>query len=77
MTKLMKYKNPDGCFYMGRNGTGKCKGLEVIDWGEIFMISPINTNGNTHSNYIEIPFEEIPNLIVILQELVNPKLNNV
>ena len=60
-SKTIMFKNPDNMFYLGRNGTGYCKGVEIWAFGtntKEFIIQPINSKGDSARCKIEIPRED-------------------
>jgi len=58
--------------YYGRNGFGKCLGLNLWDNASCIRITPINTTGTTSACMIDIPKKSIPELIETLHQLLEP-----
>jgi hypothetical protein len=48
--------------YLGRNGIGRCYGVESLKTGNNLTLSPINSKG-TAKCWMEIPLDEVPALI--------------
>lgn len=58
--------------YLGRNGIGKCTGIELLDARPLYhevWISPINSKDNVARCQISVPVEDIPEIIKALQEM--------
>jgi hypothetical protein len=60
---------------MTRNGTVKCAGVEVTTFDKIaapytafISIAPVTGKGNVANAYIQIPMENIDELITLLNE---------
>jgi hypothetical protein len=53
--------------YLGRNGYGKCCGVEI--WGDVetVRISPITSQGGVARCHIEIPNTELEKVIEVLR----------
>lgn len=60
------------CVAMGRNGTSKQIGLDIFPSAridkdnkpfDVFILSPINSYGQVTNGWIEIPYENIDELI--------------
>ena len=56
--------------YFGRNGYGKCIGVDFWTHHGRIRLNPINTKGLA-SGFIDIPCEEIPKVIELLQQTVD------
>lgn len=76
MKKIMFSRTISGG-YLGRHGGGKISGLEIMKTGDTasaIMFSPINSKGHVVvSSFIEIPTEEVDNLIAVLIKLRDEK----
>jgi len=70
MIKELKFKTLSA--FNGRNGTGKCSGIEImsLDYENKILLSPITSKGATANCYISLPVEELNNFIKELQEFV-------
>lgn len=55
-------KGPD-LSYIGRNGSGKCRGLSINQYSDFVTMSPLNSKGNVGNCLIDIPTEAIPELV--------------
>ena len=63
MTRI-NFANPDlNTTYVGRNGTGKCIGIEIFDLSDNkcsrVMVAPINSQKKVANCNFEIPIEDI------------------
>ena len=57
--------------YGGRNGIAKLTGLHLfMDSKDNLNIFPLNTRGGSTKTFLEIPKEDVPALIAILQESI-------
>ena len=57
-------------YFLGRNGTFKCRGVELLATGDDLSITPITSRGITGRCDISIPQEAIPQLIEKLKALL-------
>lgn len=55
--------------YNGKNGWLKCKGIDIMSLGDYIRISPLTSRGLVAKCHIDVPVEEIDNLINELQKL--------
>ena len=60
----INFTKPDiSTLYVGRNGTGKCIGIEIVDNSETELpsitIAPINSQKNVANCKIVIPIEDV------------------
>jgi hypothetical protein len=65
------FQNPDNnIVYLGRNGTGKCKGLSVcVSSQHRITLTPFNSKGQLASGCcIDIPKEDVPAVCAAMQE---------
>ena len=56
------------CF-LGRNGYGKCTGLEISEFEGIVEIRPITSKNEIGRSELCVPFAALPQLIKILRRL--------
>ena len=74
MTRINFTNNTNNNTFVGRNGTGMCRGIEVLDLTDKnppkVMIAPINSKGKVANCNIDIPVEDIPALIAALSDYV-------
>jgi len=71
MRKIIVFEG-DETTYLGRNGRGRCIGIEVfkaIPAYEEVWISPINSKKSIARCEIIIPVKDIPEIIKALQEI--------
>jgi hypothetical protein len=64
------FKNPDdNNVYLGRNGTGKCKGLSVCVLSQHRVtLTPFNSKGQLASGCcIDIPSEDVPAVCIAMR----------
>lgn len=57
-------------YYVGRNGTGRQKGIGFTRNVKSLQIEPINSKGNLANCIMNIPVADIPQLIERLQEVL-------
>jgi hypothetical protein len=64
--------------YYGRNGFGKCFGLDLWSNDGRVRFSPVNSTGRTTASMIDVPHESIPELIEFLKTInpTNPNPTN-
>jgi len=71
--------------FLGRNGVFKCTGINLtkspltnpkLEDTPYVTIAPITSRDITGRSMIQIPFENIPELIKALQEIVGDDINN-
>lgn len=57
--------------FLGRNGVGKCSGVEVYysDWDNTVTLSPYTSKGEIARCSITIPASEVKGLIEALKEV--------
>ena len=55
--------------YTGRNGTGRQKGLEIELFQSLVIFEPVNSKGKVANCRIEVPAEDLDQVIKSLQEL--------
>jgi len=57
--------------FQGRNGCFKCRGLELFehDFKQCLAIIPVTSQGKGGNCCVEIPYENLPDLIEALQEI--------
>ncbi len=64
----------DNTWFVGRNGMGKCAGVELLpcthDVSKGVIISPLTSKGNVANCSIKIPFESLPQIIENLQTIL-------
>ena len=75
--KIIKWSGNEITKYLGRNGTGKCIGVNIYDYTPMnskveehcntIEISPINSKGDVARCSMIIPLEAIPELTAHLQ----------
>ena len=59
----MFFNKKDNLVYVGRNGTGNCLGLAILDDGqERFALYPVNSKGNLAHCLIQIPARSIADI---------------
>jgi len=62
------YENPSvSDTYLGRNGTGKCFGVNVQTLTDKVMLSAVNSKGGTGSCLIDVPKKHVRELCIALQ----------
>ena len=62
--------------FTGRNGYGKCNGIDLLplDHNKSLMIAPLTSRGDVGRCDIEVPMENLPELIAKLQEIYQATL---
>jgi hypothetical protein len=60
----------DNITFQGRNGTGKCAGLEIGLMGHRVCLSPITSRGKVGNCSIDVPLDKVEYLIRALQNMV-------
>lgn len=74
----MKIQYKETCSVLGRHGFSKQKGLDVSvdarinEQNERFLVThfaPINSQGTITQCWMQIPVEDLPELIKVLQEI--------
>jgi hypothetical protein len=68
MNNVMFGKKSDKNCYIGRNGVGFCCGLTCYEIGDKVVISPINSKGYSANCTIDIPKDQIKNVIKMLKK---------
>lgn len=60
--------------FVGRNGRGSCSGVEIVASAirDRVTLAPINGRGQRANAYIQVPVEQIPKLIELLQAYAPP-----
>ena len=69
MINIIKFSNSDICGFLGKNGYGKCTGLEIYNNGNKLTIYPITSREVTGRGYVQIPVKDIQLLIDELEKL--------
>jgi hypothetical protein len=67
MSTLLKFKKEDETVYVGRNGVGRCIGLELFEYIDRIYIYPTNSKNLAANCQIVIPKSAILDLIKILE----------
>lgn len=55
--------------YTGRNGTGRQKGIDVELFKSVVFVRPVNSKGDTANCEIQVPVEDLDELILGLMQL--------
>jgi len=74
------FKNKRVVSYLGRNGTGKQTGIEILPIGDpssnqVVTLSPVNSNGNIANCMIDIPVNDIPDVVRQLNKIYKAAAN--
>ena len=72
MSQQVIFKGDTDLLYTGRNGTGKCTGLDMlyIKHSQSVMLNPVNSKGKmTESCSVSVPVSELDEIIACLQKL--------
>lgn len=71
MINHVEFKNdPSDPYYKGRNGDGKCRGLEIWNsTADLVVIEPINSKGNIANCVITFPKNKLEEVIEALKKL--------
>ena len=56
--------------FLGRNGHMKCGGIDITSFGSSVTLSPLTSRGVIGRCNIEIPLENLPEVIAKLQSLL-------
>ncbi len=65
--KCESFKTSEQTTFLGRNGTMKCGGINVLEMNELVDIRPITSRNHIGRCCITIPQKDIPSLIEILK----------
>lgn len=57
--------------FLGRNGEFKSVGLEIVKYGDEFLLYPITTKGMTARCYVSIPCDSIKELFEQMKQEQN------
>ena len=70
MIKRIGWKTNDDLYFLGRNGYGKCSGLEIgILTEDVVSIEPLTSRAVVGRARITIPVDKIPAVIEALRDL--------
>jgi hypothetical protein len=68
----LMWEDNDKPYYLGRNGEGQAKGVELTNYNNAFSmvhIEPVNSKGNTARCVITVPLNKVDELIAALMRV--------
>jgi hypothetical protein len=66
MGQLVMWAGNDNPYYLGHNGEGQAKGVEVNNYNSLLHIEPINSKGNLARCVITVPLNKVDEFITAL-----------
>lgn len=68
MEEQVKFAKTTG--FLGRNGYMKCSGIDLSSSTDVVTLSPLTSRGDVGRCNIEIPLDNLPEVIAKLQRLL-------
>jgi hypothetical protein len=69
MLKTVRYAPSASLCYKGRNGVGRCIGVEVMaSTPDLILITPISSKHTSGACWLQVPVSSVKELIALLQE---------